>query len=193
MTSRTVDQTVDARVKDLYMRYPYPSAEVDTGVALFGLLDYVRYVLWPGRASLDGLRILDAGCGTGQVAVQIARDYPHVRVVGIDISSASLEVARQRARAAGITDGERLSFRQASIEELAPDEQPFDYVISWGVLHHLSDPVAGARQLTRLLAPTGGIGMMVYAPHGRHGVYVLQEALRRLMGERDLSEQVVVA
>lgn len=193
------DPAGDARVKDLYMRYPYPSAEVDTGVALFALLDYVRYVLWPGRASLEGLRVLDAGCGTGQVAVQLARQYPEVQVVAIDISSASLEVARRRAAAAGLGDvvnvGDegRLSFRQAALEDLDPQQQRFDYVISSGVLHHLADPVDGARRLARLLTPTGGIGVMLYAPHGRHGVYLLQEALRRAVGDRDLSQQVVVA
>ncbi|MBC8132978.1 MAG: class I SAM-dependent methyltransferase [Deltaproteobacteria bacterium] len=186
-------QSVDDRVKDLYMRYPYPPAEADMGVALFALLDYVRYVLWPERANLDGLRVLDAGCGTGQIAVQIARAYPQVHVVGIDISSASLDVARRRAHAAGLTDESRLSFRQAAIEQLAPEEHQFDYVISSGVLHHLADPVDGARRLARLLTPTGGLGIMLYAPHGRHGVYVLQEALRRLVGDRDFAQQVVVA
>jgi SAM-dependent methyltransferase len=190
---RSVDKQVDERVKELYMRYPYPSAQTDTGVALFALLDYVRYLLWPGRPNLDGLRILDAGCGTGHTAVQIARQHPQVRVVGIDISSASLDVARNRAQAAGLIDETRLTFRQASIDDLSPEEQQFDYVISSGVLHHLADPVDGARRLARLLTPTGGIGIMVYAPHGRHGVYLLQEALRRLLGDRDLSEQVVVA
>jgi SAM-dependent methyltransferase len=82
-------RAVDDRVKDLYMRYPYPPADIDSAVPLFGLLDYVRHVLWPARPNLDSLRILDAGCGTGQLAVYIARTFPTVRVLGIDISTAS--------------------------------------------------------------------------------------------------------
>lgn len=187
------ESSVVERVRDMYMRYPYPPLGSDDGVALFGLLDYVRYVLWPGRPTLEGLRVLDAGCGTGFTTVQIALNHPEVEMVGIDLSSASLEVARQRARRAGLAEGARLSFRQASIEDLAPETRPFDYIVSSGVLHHLANPVEGARRLAAVLAPTGGIGGMVYAPHGRHGVYVLQEALRRLVGERDLAEQVGVA
>ena len=48
------------------------------------------------------------------------------------------------------------------------------------MLHHLPDPAEGLRALTSVLAPGGGIGLMVYAPHGRTGVYMLQDALRLL-------------
>ncbi len=54
---------------------------------------------------------------------------------------------------------------------------PFDYIDCCGVLHHLPDPAAGLRALLSVLAPDGGLGLMVYAPHGRTGVYMVQDAL----------------
>jgi hypothetical protein len=48
------------------------------------------------------------------------------------------------------------------------------------VLHHLADPDAGLRALHDVLAPNGALNLMVYAPYGRAGVYMLQDYCRRL-------------
>ncbi len=61
---------------------------------------------------------------------------------------------------------------------------PFDYIDCCGVLHHLPDPAPGLRALLSVLAPGGGLGLMVYAPHGRTGVYMLQDALRPARARR---------
>ncbi len=186
--------TTTERVRDLYEHYPYPPPEQKLGFPMLAALDYVRCVLWPRRASLQGLRVLDAGCGTGHVAVEIASRHPDVEVVGLDLSTASLAMARRRAERAGVTGN--LTFQQGALEDLAAlglGERRFDYIVSSGVLHHLADPVAGARALSAHLAPDGAIGLMVYAPHGRRGVYILQELLRRLAGTRSLPEQISVA
>ncbi len=58
--------------------------------------------------------------------------------------------------------------------------QTFDHIVCTGVLHHLADPVAGLRALGEVLAPGGAITLMVYAPYGRAGVYLLQDYCRRL-------------
>lgn len=63
--------------------------------------------------------------------------------------------------------------------------EPFDYIDCCGVLHHLPDPAEGLRALLSVLAPGGGLGVMVYAPHGRTGVYMLQDALRLLAPAHD--------
>jgi len=61
-----------------------------------------------------------------------------------------------------------------------------------GVLHHLPDPDAGLRALRSVLKPDGAMHLMVYAPYGRTGIYMLQEFCRRLgihatdQGIRDL-------
>ena len=56
----------------------------------------------------------------------------------------------------------------------------FDYIDCTGVLHHLPDPAAGMRALASVLAPEGGMGVMLYGEYGRSGVYPLQEMLRTL-------------
>ena len=53
-------------------------------------------------------------------------------------------------------------------------------MVCTGVLHHLPDPDAGLRALRDVLEPAGALHVMVYAPYGRAGVYMLQDYCRRL-------------
>jgi hypothetical protein len=70
---------------------------------------------------------------------------------------------------------------------------PFDYIDCCGVLHHLEDPASGLKSLVSVLAPGGGIGLMVYGTFGRTGVYPLQDALRTLTGGLPDAERVDLA
>jgi len=58
--------------------------------------------------------------------------------------------------------------------------QTFDHVVCTGVLHYLADPSDGLRKLRDVLASGGAITLMVYAPYGRAGVYLLQDYCRGL-------------
>lgn len=181
---------VTESVRDQYQRYPYPPIDPRAGTPMMSMVDYVRVVFWPERKSLAGLRVLDAGCGTGHTTVELAKNHPEVEVLGIDLSEAPLQIAKQRAERAG--NPRNLRFAQRRIEDLS-NEGSFDYIVSSGVLHHLAEPAIGARRLAEHLAPNGCLGLMVYAPHGRHGIYVVQELLRRLTSGRSLEEKIAVA
>jgi hypothetical protein len=56
----------------------------------------------------------------------------------------------------------------------------FDQIVCTGVLHHLEDPDAGLRALRDVLKPDGAMQLMVYAPYGRTGIYMLQEFCQRV-------------
>ncbi len=90
-----------------------------------------------------------------------------------------MAVARERIAARGLQD--LVEWRHGSLLDLPlMGLPPFDYIDCCGVLHHLPDPAAGLAALAGVLAPGGGMGLMVYAPHGRTGVYMVQDALRLL-------------
>ncbi len=59
-------------------------------------------------------------------------------------------------------------------------DRRFDQIVCTGVLHHLADPTPGSRALRDVLEPDGAMHLMVYAPYGRTGVYMLQEFCRRV-------------
>ena len=140
-------------------------------------------------------RALVAGGGTGDGAIMLAqlladRGCP-AELVHLDISTASQAIARARAEARGLTN---LRFVLGSLLDLDRlGLGAFDYIDCCGVLHHLGDPAAGLAALVAALAPDGGIGAMVYAPHGRTGVYPMQAALRMLAGDAPPRERLAVA
>ena len=75
---------------------------------------------------------------------------------------------------------DNLEVRQLSVERVAALGESFDHIVCTGVLHHLSDPDAALRALRGALAPNGALHLMVYAPYGRAGVYILQDYCRCL-------------
>lgn len=86
----------------------------------------------------EGMRVLDLGCGTGDLAIQAARRFGgRVWVDGIDFSPAMLEIARNRA--AGLANGsaDRLRFILKKAEELPLGGEPYDLVVSGFVLRNL--------------------------------------------------------
>ncbi|MCS5700524.1 class I SAM-dependent methyltransferase [Cyanobium sp. FGCU-52] len=103
-----------------------------------------------------GPRIVDLGCGPGNVSFRIAAACPHAEVVGIDGAAAMLAIAAERQWAAGVA-AERLRFLQLDLADGALTSPPlagsFSAVVSNSVLHHLHDPQVFWAAVRRLGAP----------------------------------------
>src|SRR6516225_5955692 len=101
-----------------------------------------------------GLRVLDMGCGAGDVSMLAAELVgPSGSIVGIDRNSQVLAVARERAQTAGLR---RISFVESSAEVFSNNDL-FDLVIGRYVLIYQSDPVAVLRAAARLVRPGGSV------------------------------------
>jgi ubiquinone/menaquinone biosynthesis C-methylase UbiE len=102
-------------------------------------------------AGIDpGMRVLDLGCGAGDVSL-LATELigPAGSVIGIDRNQVVLNVARERAREAGLP---HINFVCASVEEFSADE-PFDLVIGRHILLHQSEPITFLRNAASSPAP----------------------------------------
>jgi len=107
---------------------------------------------------LTGLRVLDAGCGVGQLAVEAARRG--AEVVAIDISPTLVGIARDRAREAGSLAG-RIDWRTGDM--LGDDLGRFDHVVAMdSLIHYRPDDIAGA--LARLAPRVRGSVIFTVAP-----------------------------
>jgi SAM-dependent methyltransferase len=101
-----------------------------------------------------GMRVLDAGCGTGDVSVLAAeRVGPQGSVVGIDRSPEALATARARAEANGLA---HLTFEEVDLTTYEAVE-PYDAVVGRLILSHQPHPAAAVRQLARQVRPGGVI------------------------------------
>ena len=172
---------VAAHVQGFYERYPYPGP-IDS------LDDYRRlwadpqrrradhHLFQPARAYREDLAILVAGCGTSQAAKHALR-WPGARVTGIDFSATSVRCTEALKRKYEL---DNLELRQLSVERAGELGTSFDQIVCTGVLHHLADPEAGLQALRSVLKADGAMHLMVYAPYGRTGIYMLQEFCRRV-------------
>ena len=195
-------------VRDQYEAYPYPARDPkDERTRLItgspSNLAEIDHYVFAGRGDFaEPFRALIAGGGTGDAAIMLAQqlsDWARQwgaaapgEVVYLDFSRAAREIAEARARVRGLTN---ISFHQGSLLDLPElGLGIFDYIDCCGVLHHLEDPPAGLAALAEVLGAAGGMGLMVYAPFGRSGVYPAQAMLRGLseggLGEGGLGEEL---
>ena len=135
-----------------------------------------HHLLWPHKEYRADLDVLVAGCGTWQAA-KYALCHPAAHVRAIDISPSSIAYTRAVSEKFDIKN---LELQQLAIENVAELDHQFDLIICTGVLHHLLDPDVGLRALRSVLKPDGAMFLMVYAPYGRTGVYMIQDYCRRL-------------
>lgn len=177
-----------------YERWLYPEPVDDLThpsiakyVNSFRSLQGLSPFYWPAGQPREDLDILVAGCGTLAGAVY-AHLYPRCRVVGIDISRASLTHHQRLKERHRLTN---LTLHHLPVEQVASLGVEFDYISCHGVLHHLPDPPSGLRALRGVLRLEGIIAVMLYGKYGRATVYPFQE-LFRLIGLDQTPQDVAI-
>ena len=173
------------RVRSQYDELPYPPRDPgDERDRLItnqpSQLALTNHIFWGGARSTGLLRVLDAGCGTGDSTICMAEQLrgTGARVTALDFSPAALEITRRRA---AVRELDNIDLVAAPLEELSRlGLGEFDFVLTSGVLHHLASPEAGLEALRDVLAPEGGMAIMVYAAHGRQSLYIFQQLLAYL-------------
>lgn len=108
-----------------------------------------------------GMRVLDIACGTGEPAISLAALVEGGEVIGVDLSSAPLEIAAERATQRGLTN---VSFQQADAHHLPFPDNSFDRVTSRLGVMFFSDLPRAAGEMQRVLNPGGKAVLLVWGP-----------------------------
>jgi SAM-dependent methyltransferase len=158
-------------VRRFYERAPFPGYPPhDT---LQALRSRAQRSPWPAlidRAIAGDARIVEVGCGTGQMCLFLAR--ADRLVVGADMSRAALRLGAAAAQRFKL---DQVQFVETDLQHPGLKAGAFDVVYSSGVLHHTADPRASFERLARLARPGGTIVLGVYNAFAR-----LPARLRRL-------------
>lgn len=121
-----------------------------------------------------GLRVLEVGVGLGSDHQRFAQAGAILH--GVDLTDRAVAHTRRRLEGLGL----RSDLRVADAERLPFEDDTFDLVYSWGVIHHSPDTPTAAREIVRVLRPGGAFRVMIYHKHSMVGLMLwLRYALLR--------------
>ncbi len=150
-------------VRDFYQQAPFPGYPPRDNVEwLRARAERSPFARLLDRAIPGDARILDLGCGTGQMSLYLA--HADRIVVGADLTRASLQLASAAARRFRL---ERVQFVETDLHRPGLRDGSFDVVYSSGVLHHTSNPRASFSRMARLARPGGMIVLGLYNAFAR--------------------------
>jgi len=98
-----------------------------------------------------GAKVADVGCGLGTSTVLMAQAYPNSLFHGFDYHGRSIELARERAKAAGVAD--RITYEVAGAKDVPA--AGYDFIAFFDCLHDMGDPVGAAKSVRNALASDG--------------------------------------
>ncbi|WP_235603072.1 methyltransferase domain-containing protein [Piscirickettsia litoralis] len=180
----SIKDKVSKKVRNQYEESPYPrwiSVDIEPVKRSVGALiqEHLPHFS-PPKPLLKPARVLIAGCGSGYQAINLASCCEAKEIIAVDLSTASLSYAKRMAEEFNMTN---IQFQHADLLELHEAmEQPFDYILASGVLHHLNEPLAGWQVLTNLLKPKGVMLIGLYSKAGRKPIiqarkYIKEQSL----------------
>jgi len=150
-------------VRRFYELAPFPGYPPrDSLHALRARADRNPFVRLLDEAIAGDARVVEVGCGTGQMCLYLAR--ADRVVVGLDLSRAALRLGAEAARRFGVGG---VQFVESDLRSPGVRPGAFDVVYSSGVLHHTPDPRASFAGLVRLVRPGGAIVLGLYNTFAR--------------------------
>lgn len=187
MTSSAPSPEYLEKVRQQFEFAPYPRSPIESSpqddVNLLFIHNLMTAFYRRDRTIVDSANayILDAGCGSGDKCLALALANPGAKVVGIDLSEQSIELAKHRLNYHGIENAE---FHVLALENLPQLGIEFDYINCDEMLYLLPDIAEGLRAMKSVLKPRGMIRSNLHSALQRV-MYFRAQKLFQLMGLMD--------
>jgi ubiquinone/menaquinone biosynthesis C-methylase UbiE len=171
------------KIRQQFDKAPYPSTPLEKSPKDDATSLYIHNLVTPYYLrnkqviTTDSKVILDAGCGSGYKSLVLAEANPGAKIVGIDISEESVNLAKKRLQYHGF---ENTEFHVLSLEELPHLNMKFDYINCDDVLYLLPDAVAGLQAMKAVLKPEGVIRANLHSAFQRAHFFRAQEVFKML-------------
>jgi SAM-dependent methyltransferase len=137
-----------------YHRFHEVMAEESMQTVVAPLFDHILPLLGDDMMQRleQGITVLDAGCGSGQALNAMARRFPGSTFVGIDLCEPAIDQARKTASENETTN---IKFRVADDADMPFDDDMFDLIVTFDVIHDQARPDQFLREMFRVLKPEG--------------------------------------
>ncbi|MBD2179890.1 class I SAM-dependent methyltransferase [Planktothrix sp. FACHB-1355] len=170
------------KIRQQFDYAPYPRIPLDhypTKIKFVVLYNMVTayYLRSQKVVETEGKLILDAGCGSGFKSLALAVGNPGARIVGVDLSEESTNLARERLKYHHFTNVE---FHTISIYDLPKLGLEFDYIDCDETLYLLPDIVAGLKAMKAVLKPEGIIRTNLHSLSQRRNYFTAQKLFKML-------------
>lgn len=169
---------ITKKVIDMYSLYPYPFS-TSSRKKTNELLNLLRIFSIENQYEFGGKSILDAGTGTGHRLMEVALFYRNSKFTAIDYSQRSINIAKRLALKQNVSN---VNFKIKNLMNNLSGLGKFQIILCMGVLHHLSDPKVGLRNLCSVLHDNGLLFLYVYGKLGGHQRMIQKKIVSLLIG-----------
>jgi len=172
---------ISVNVAKMYKKYPYPFPSSNMK-NVNELLNLFKFFSLENNFDFNTKNILDAGSGTGHRIINVAKYYKQSNFLGIDFSNNSIKFAKQLAKK---NEVKNIKFRKANLLEKINSQNKFDVILSMGVLHHLSNPEKGLKNILSILKKDGILFLYLYGKLGGHDRMIKKKIIKTLLKNKN--------
>ncbi|MFX1303632.1 MAG: class I SAM-dependent methyltransferase [Promethearchaeota archaeon] len=128
--------------------------------------------------------LVDIGCGSGHLIIQIAKRFSNLDLIGVDLSEAIISAAIERAEKNNVI--EKIKFEIGNVDKLPFPDDSIDFIVSTFSLHHWSDPILSFKEISRVLRKNGTCLVFDFRRNSRKFFYGLLKFATKIVVPKPL-------